>query len=54
MSVYWINCFLACTLSYIVGHYVATRKWQATMVAVLSRGVTAEVKSAVTKDINIH
>ena len=28
MDVYWINCLLACTLSYIVGHWMAERKFK--------------------------
>lgn len=28
MDVYWINCLLACTLAYIIGHWSAERKFK--------------------------
>lgn len=45
MDVYWINCFLACTLAFILGQMNAERKFKRMLANMMAaRVVVAEAK----------
>lgn len=48
MDVYFINCFLAVTLAYIAGYWMASRTWKNRIVAMMTP------RMPVSKDINLH
>jgi hypothetical protein len=51
MNVYFVNCFLAVTLAYIAGYWMASRAWKERIFAMLTQ---APPRVPVTKDINLH
>ena len=55
MDVYWINCILACTLSYIFGWYMAKRTLTRHFAMTLERVLKSlQVTTKVTSDLNVH
>jgi hypothetical protein len=49
MNVYWVNCFLACTLSFVIGYWYAERKFKFMLASMLS-----QTKRTVTSDVSLH
>jgi len=56
MSIYWINCFLACTLSYLFGWYMAKRALTQHFAVALERVISSlhSESNNVTKDVKIN